>query len=104
MTQSLDDPIIDGSIRMPAMATDSHYVTLSGLPIRIELAWPFHASTSGADWFSLHGRVWLDDDSGLHADVAVNLTQVIKEALPSLGPEHAESGVVNAVRKDLDAR
>ena len=86
------------------------YITLSGLPLRIELEWPFHPSQSGADWFSLHGRVWLADgreghpDSGLHADVAVNLTLVIKEALPSLEPAHAESAVINAVRKELDVR
>lgn len=86
------------------------YITLSGLPLRFDLEWPFHASQSGADWFSLHGRVWLADgreghpDSSLHADVAVNLTQVIKEALPSLEPTHAESSVVNAVRKELDVR
>jgi len=85
---------------------DSHtrVVTLAGLPLRVELTWPFHASTSGADWFSLHGRVSLDDDSGLHADVAVNLTQTIKEALPSLDPEHAEAAVINAIRKDLDSK
>jgi hypothetical protein len=78
------------------------YVTLSGLPVRIELEWPFHLSTSGADWYSLHGRIWLDDGGPLHADVAVNLTQVIKEALPSLEPEYAEAVVVNALRKQLD--
>ena len=86
------------------------YITLSGLPVRIELEWPFHASTSGADWFSLHARVWLADgrdgqpDSGLHADVAVNVSQTIKEALPSLDPQHAESAAVNAIRKELDVR
>ena len=86
------------------------YITLTGLPVRIDLEWPFHASTSGADWFSLHGRVWLADgrdghpDSGLHADVAVNVSQVIKEALPSLEPQHAESAAVNAIRKELDVR
>jgi len=84
------------------------YVTLSGLPVRIELEWPFHASTSGADWFSLHASVWLADgrdgqpDSGLNAEVAVNVSQVIKEALPSLEPQHAESAAVNAIRKELD--
>ena len=78
------------------------YVTLSGLPVRFELQWPFHLSQSGADWHSLHGRVWLDDGGPLHADVAVNLTQTIKEALPSLEPEHAEAVVINAIRKDLD--
>src|SRR5581483_3933532 len=80
------------------------YVTLSGFPVRIALEWPFHPSTSGADWFSLHGRLTLDDGSGLHADVAVNLTQIIKEALPSLAPEHALSAVVNALRKELDTK
>lgn len=86
------------------------YVTLSGLPVRIDLEWPFHASTSGADWFSLHARVSLADgrggqaDSGLHADVAVNVSQTIKEALPSLEPQHAESAAVNAIRKELDVR
>jgi hypothetical protein len=80
------------------------YATLSGLPVRIELEWPFHASQSGADWFSLHGRLWLDDGGPLHADVAVNLTQTIKEALPSLAAEHAEAVVVNALRKELDVR
>ena len=80
------------------------YVTLSGLPLRMELQWPFRPSQSGADWHSLHGRVWLDDGGPLHADVAVNLTQTIKEALPSLEPEHAEAVVVNALRKELDIR
>jgi hypothetical protein len=70
----------------------------------MQLQWPFHASLSGADWYSLHGRVWLDDGGPLHADVAVNLTQTIKEALPSLEPEHAEAVVVNALRKELDVR
>ena len=80
------------------------YVTLSGLPVRIELQWPFHASQSGADWFSLHGRIWLDDGGPLHADVAVNLTQVIKEALPSLEPDVAEPVVINALRKEIDVK
>ena len=80
------------------------YVTLSGLPVRIELQWPFHASQSGADWFSLHGRIWLDDGGPLHADVAVNLTQVIKEALPSLEPDVAEPVVINALRKEVDVK
>jgi len=86
------------------------YITLTGVPVRIDLEWPFHASTSGADWFSLHARVWLADgrdgqpDSGLHADVAVNVSQTIKEALPSLEPQHAESAAVNAIRKELDVR
>src|SRR5690349_15554656 len=62
-------------LRVPLMR-DPHiiYITFAGLPVRVELEWPFHSSGSGADWFSLHGRLWLEDGGPLHADVAVNLT------------------------------
>lgn len=82
------------------------FVTLSGIPIDIaELKWPFHQSTSGSDWFILHGRVDLLDAAGtemLHAEVAVAMTQTMKDALGSLEPQHAESMVVNGVRKTID--
>ena len=36
------------------------FVSLSGVPIHVsELKWPFHPSTSGADWHVLHGRAEL---------------------------------------------
>lgn len=81
-----------------------HFVTLSGVPVYVrELKWPFHPSTSGSDWLVLHGRVdLLGSDEGLHAEVAVGLTQTIKEALGSLAEEHAEGLVVNAIRKTID--
>jgi hypothetical protein len=81
-----------------------HFVTLSGLPLHVsELKWPFHASTSGADWLVLHGRVdLLGSDEGLHAEVAVGLTQTMKDALGSLAEEHAEGLVVNSIRKTID--
>lgn len=82
------------------------FVTLSGIPIEIaELKWPFHQSTSGSDWFVLHGRVDLLDRANpekLHAEVAIAMTQTMKEALGSLEPEHAESMVVNGIRKTID--
>jgi hypothetical protein len=85
-------------------------VTLSGVPIEIaELRWPFHQSTSGSDWFVLHGRVDLLEKANpekLHAEVAVALTQTMKDALGSLEPSGkesaAESMVVNAIRKTID--
>lgn len=93
------------TLMVPAMPDPSTtYVTISGLPVRFEFEWPFRLSQSGADWYSLHGRVWLDDGGPLHADVAVNLTQIIKEALPALDARHAEAVVINAVRKDLDLK
>ena len=80
-----------------------HFVTLSGIPITIsELKWPFHASTSGADWFVLHGRADLLGSDGLHVEVAVGMTQTMKDALGSLEPEHAEGLVINSIRKTID--
>ena len=76
------------------------FVTLSGVPVEItELKWPFHQSTSGADWFILHGRVDLcESPEKLHAEVAVGMTQTMKDALGSLEPQHTENMVVNAIR------
>ena len=81
-----------------------HFVTLSGVPIQVsELKWPFHPSTSGSDWMVLHGKVeMLGSDEGLHAEVAVGMTQTMKDALGSLAEEHAEGVVVNSIRKTID--
>ncbi len=78
------------------------FVTLSGLPLRIELRWPVHRATSGADYYVLHGRASLDDGSGLLAEVSGNLTLTMAEVLPSLEPEHCEFLAVNAIRKTID--
>ena len=80
-----------------------HFVTLSGVPIHItELKWPFHSSTSGSDWFVLHGRADLLSSEGLHVEVAVGMTQTMKDALGSLDPEYAEGLVINSIRKTID--
>src|SRR5689334_17104754 len=81
-----------------------HFVTLSGVPIFVsELKWPFHASNSGADWFVLHGRAeLLGGEEGMHIEVAVGMTQTMKDALGSLEPDHAEGLVVNSIRKTID--
>ena len=86
------------------MANEKIYVTLSGVPLWFEWQWPMRASDAGSDWTILHGRAWLADESGLHADVSVNLTRTIKDALPSLEPAHAEPVAINAVRKDFDTQ
>ena len=86
------------------MGAKKIWVTLRGLPLTIELQWPFHQSTSGADFFVLHGDIRLEGSDGLHAIVAVNLSQTVREVLPSLEPAHAEAPVVNALRKEVDKR
>ncbi len=79
------------------------YMTLCGLPVSMELAWPFRASSSGSDLYSLHAKVWLEGREGLHADVAINLTQImLKQAFASLEPAETESASVNAVRSNVD--
>src|SRR4051794_17920263 len=80
------------------------YLTLAGLPVTIEMQWPFHGSGSGGDFYLLHGTMMLQDGSGLHADVAVQLSQTFKEQLPSLERQDSESAVVNALRKELDRK
>src|SRR6201993_2860146 len=80
------------------------WVTLKGLPLRIRLEWPFHQSTSGADFWVLHGDIRLEGSEGLHAPVAVNLSQTVREVMPSLEPKDAEAPVINALRKEVDRR
>src|SRR5437764_1818339 len=80
------------------------YVTLAGLPVTIQMQWPFHGSGSGCDCYLLHGTMKLEDGSGLHADVAVQLSQTFKEQLASLDRQDSESAVVNALRKELDRK
>jgi len=80
------------------------WVTLTGLPLTIKLEWPFHRSTSGADFWVLHGDIRLEGSEGLHAPVAVNLSQTVREVMPSLEPQDAEAPVINALRKEVDRR
>src|SRR5881227_2376565 len=80
------------------------WVTLKGLPLSIQLNWPFHQSTSGADFFVLHGDIRLEGSEGLHAPVAVNLSQTVREVMPSLEAKDAEAPVINALRKEVDRR
>jgi hypothetical protein len=79
------------------------WMTLTGLPLTIDLEWPFHQSTSGADFWVLHGdlRVF---GTEMRALVSVNLSQTVREVLPSLEQKDAEAPVINALRKEVDRR
>jgi hypothetical protein len=88
----------------PGKSSRKVYVTLSGLPLSFQLAWPFHKSTSGADFFVLHTDIRLENSDGLHAPVAVNLSATVREVMPSLEPQDAERPVINALRKEVDRR
>ncbi|MGH9513830.1 MAG: hypothetical protein ACRD2U_17020 [Terriglobales bacterium] len=80
------------------------YPTLTGLPLSLQLDWPFHKSTSGADFWVLHADVRLENSGGLHAPVAVNLSATVREILPSLDASDVEAPVINALRKQVDRR
>lgn len=80
------------------------YVTLTGIPLLIDLKYPFHRSGSGADFWVLHGDVRLANSDGLHAPVAVNVSATVREVLPSLDPNDTEGPVINALRNEVDRR
>jgi hypothetical protein len=80
------------------------WMTLTGLPLTFAVEWPFHKSTSGADFWVLHADIRLENSAGLHALVAVNLSATVREVLPSLEPKDAETPVINALRKEVDRR
>jgi hypothetical protein len=80
------------------------WVTLAGLPLTMTLAWPFHESTSGADFWVLHTEIRLESGEGLLARVAVNLSATVREVMASLEAKDAEAPVINALRKEVDRR
>lgn len=103
------------------MATEKVFtgVTLYGLPVRIELEWPFHRSAGGSDWYVVHGKLrLLDGGAGapvgaehvhggsgeLNADIALNLAQTIREILQPLDSDLAFWVAVNTARKALDIK
>lgn len=80
-------------------------LTLLGLPLSFgKFAWPFHASTSGADTFIVHGEIRLETggESLLHAKISASLTQTFAEVVVALEQPFAEGFIYNAVRKTLD--
>src|ERR1051326_122806 len=83
---------------------DRIYVTLTGLPLLFDLHWPFHKSTSGADFHVLHADIRLAGSENLHAPVAVNLSETVREVMPSFEPKDAEGPIINALRKEVDRK
>ncbi len=93
-----------GLVDTSGQASRKVYVTLTGLPLLIDLEWPFHRSGSGADFWVLHGDIKLGNSDGLHAPVSVNLSATVREILPSLEAHDVEGPVINALLKEVDKR
>jgi hypothetical protein len=81
--------------------TENAYVTLSGLALQIRLDWPYHKSTSGADFWTLHSEIQ-PIGTEKYALVAINMTTTLREVLPSLLPKDTEGPTLNALRKEFD--
>ncbi len=64
-----------------SVSSKTVYVTQHGLPLSFKLGWPFHPSTSGADFHTLHTVITLENSDGLRALVAVNLSATLREVL-----------------------
>lgn len=79
------------------------YVTFNGIPLQFKLDLPFHPSAGGADYFVLHGTVTLANGSGLFAEVAVHMSQVVKEVVGVDSPM-AVAAAINAIRKTVDTK
>lgn len=80
-------------------------LTLHGLPLSFgKFEWPFHASTSGADTYIVHGEARLEDgnESVLHAKVAASMTVTFAEVVAALEQPFAEGFIYNAIRKTFD--
>jgi hypothetical protein len=86
------------------MPERSAYLTLSGLPVTFEFQWPFHQSTSGADFWVLHGVAYLEDGSGLRSDFSIHLTQTMRPMMPGMGADTALPYVINVVRRMVDTK
>ncbi|WP_260703249.1 hypothetical protein [Edaphobacter flagellatus] len=81
------------------------YLTMHGLPLSFgKFEWPFHASTSGADTYIVHGEARLEDgnESVLHAKVSASMTRTFAEVVAALEQPFAESFIYNAIRKTTD--
>ena len=101
---SEDGPDMSSQVPGSDLQNKTIYLTLSGLPLTIDLEWPFHHSTSGADFWVLHALVRIAGLDGRQAPVAVNLSATVREVLPSLEPKDTERPVINAIRKEVDRR
>ena len=108
MTTALEQTHTSGAALRAKNPKPNAFFTRLGLPVSVELNWPFHLSSSGADFYILHGDMKLEsevkDGALLHALLSVHLSQTVKDALPSLEREMCESLIINSLRKEVDIK
>src|SRR5262249_16677404 len=92
------------SVNPAATGAGTIYVTLSGLPLFIDLKGPFPQSSSGPDFWVLHAVLLPANGPALHAPTAVNLSLTVKDVLLSLDRKDTEAPVINSLRKEVDSK
>ena len=77
--------------------------TISGIPIRFRIGFPFRMSTTGVDLVSVNVRTETGTDTAFEARLSVHLTNEASMNVASLEPIVTEPLIVNAVRKFVDS-
>lgn len=80
----------------------NYYMTLRGIPLAIEIEWPFQLSTDGGSYHFVHVHTKTLNAPPRVANFSVHLTHTISTmAFPSLEFVIVESCVVNSIRKAI---
>lgn len=82
----------------------SEHVTLSGIPVDVEIEWPFSRARDGRDALFVWASCKLIPAENREAKLTVNITRTLQViAVPSFVEVITESLVMNAARKAIDA-
>jgi hypothetical protein len=82
--------------------TFDEYMTLSGVPIRFEIHFPFKRNAAGKSVYSVWATVRIGWDRVFERSFSVSVTDTVAINLPSLESVLTHSLVVNSVRKCID--
>jgi hypothetical protein len=80
------------------------YATMSGIPVRFHIEFPFRMSTEGGSFEFVHVVTESGIDTIVEAKFSVHLTHTIAVSIVSLESIVTEPLVINAVRKFIDSK
>lgn len=83
---------------------ENAFMTLSGVPLQVEISWPLRRSPDGRDGLFVRVGTAVRVFGGKEANFALFISGTLQViAFPTLVPVLTESAVLNAVRKAIDA-
>lgn len=80
----------------------SEYATMSGIPVRFQIEFPFNTSTESGSFAFVHVLTKCGIDPAVEANFSVHLPYTIVRQIVSLESVITEPLIVNAVRKFID--